>query len=131
QVGRLPGHDRVDVRQREAGVGERAVDRLPAQASDGHVGPPAAGMGLADPENGRPVPGHGRASITLTRFCCRAGPLVAWPRARSARPEEISRAAIPIRARPATNIGLAARAPPDGLTRTPSPRPSAPRSRIS
>ena len=37
----------------------------------------------------------------------------------------ISFAARPIRASPAANIGLPHSAPPDGLTRTPSPRPSA------
>ena len=74
------------------------------------------------------------ASMTQTRFCCSAGPLVACPRARSARPDMTARAAQPIRASPAANIGLAQSAPPDGLTSTvrrARPSPSARRSRIS
>ena len=42
-----------------------------------------------------------------------------------------SRAALPIRARPAANIGLAHSAPPDGLTSTSPLSPRARRSRIS
>ncbi len=45
-------------------------------------------------------------------------------------PSRMRRAASPMRIRPATIIGFAASAPPDGLTSTPSPRPSASR-RIS
>ena len=91
QVGRLAQHDRVDVGQGESGVGQRPVHRLAAQPGDGHVGPPGPVPGLADAEH-RGLLLHGScsplASITQTRFCCRAGPLVAWPSARSAWPAD-------------------------------------------
>ena len=54
-------------------------------------------------------------SMTATRFCCSAGPLVAWASTRCAEPSKMCRAAKPMRSRPAENIGLAASAPPDGL----------------
>src|SRR5262249_59925085 len=123
EVGRLPDHDRVDVVDGETGVVKRAVHRLPAQPGDRHITALGAVPRLPDAEDSCLHP-H-RASMTHTRFCCRAGPLVACPRARPARPSVTALAAWPIRASPAANIGLAASAPPDGLTSTPPPSPSA------
>ena len=125
QVGRLADHDRVDVRQRRpASASARSTASRHSPAIDTSVrrvrcwvwptprtaarcrvtaGPPSRRRGSAA--------GRGR-----------------WWRGRApGRPgrTKISRAAIPIRARPAANIGLPHSAPPDGLTRTPSPRPSA------
>ena len=57
-----------------------------------------------------PLPGR------ETRFCCRHGPDVAWATPRVASPSMIRWATSPMRVRPATIIGLAASAPPDGLT---------------
>ena len=54
--------------------------------------------------------------MTATRFCCSAGPLVAWASTRCAEPSKMCWAAKPMRSRPAENIGLAASAPPDGFT---------------
>ena len=54
--------------------------------------------------------------MTATRFCCSAAPLVAWASTRCAEPSKMCRAAKPMRSRPVENIGLAASAPPDGLT---------------
>ena len=56
-------------------------------------------------------------SRTATRFCCRQGPEVAWASARSDSPRWMRAAASPSRIRPAAMTGLAASAPPDGLTR--------------
>ncbi len=64
-------------------------------------------------------------SRTATRFCCSAGPLVACARTRCAEPSKMCCAAKPMRSSPAENIGLAARAPPDGLTFVDEPSPIA------
>ena len=53
--------------------------------------------------------------MTATRFCCSAAPLVACASTRDAEPSKTCLAAKPIRSKPVENIGLAARAPPDGL----------------
>ena len=87
--------------------------------------------GLPDAEHRGRLLHDASPASTHTRFCCSAGPLVACPSARDARPDMTARAAIPIRASPAANIGLPHSAPPDGLTATPSPSPSADRSSSS
>ena len=66
-------------------------------------------------------------SRTHTRFCCRHGPEVAWATPRSAVPSMMRWATSPMRMRPAAIIGLAASAPPEGLTLTWSPQARAPR----
>ena len=52
-----------------------------------------------------------RASITQTRFCCRAGPLVAWPRARSAWPDMICAGRHPDPGQPGGEHRVAAQRP--------------------
>ena len=111
QVRRLADHHGVDVGQAQAGVGDGPVHRLAAEPGDGHVGPPCPVPGLAHSDDrglmlhdvsgvgracraGLHRPVH-RASITHTRFCWSAGPLVAWPRARPARPVMICPGRLP------------------------------------
>ena len=67
----------------------------------------------------RPPPGRTRGSVAGT------GREVAWATARSPSPSVMRVAASPMRMSPAAMIGLAHSAPPDGLTSTSSPRPSA------
>src|SRR5215472_18256250 len=120
QVRRFADNDGVDLGDANARIRKGAVGRLTAQPGDRYVEPLAAVVRLAGPEYRRPVL-HAilpSASMTHTRFCWSAGPLVAWPSATSARPDMISVAAMPILASPAANIGLPASAPPDGLILT-------------
>ena len=101
----------------EPGVGERLVDGLAHQA--GHRDVLALGdvLGLPDAEDRGQLPCHlvlpfqDRDQILL-----QAGPLVACASTRCAAPSKMCRAATPMRSSPAANIGLAASAPPDGLT---------------
>ena len=124
QVGCLADHDGVDVVEVDPGVGERAIDRLAAEARDRDVLALGSVVGLADADHGCGLLAHPFRPMTQSRFCCRAGPLTSRGRAtRSAHAVWIRRAASPIRLRPALNIGLPASAPPDGLMRTSSPRP--------
>ena len=51
-----------------------------------------------------------------TRFCCRHGPDVAWPARGRGRRSRIVRGRLDDPDRPVAMIGLAASAPPDGLT---------------
>src|SRR5205085_1100344 len=116
RVGRLADDHRVDVAKGHLGVLERAQRRLAAQPGQRHVGALGRVLGLAHSDDGAAV--HDDASSTHTRFCCRHGPEVAWPSVRRALPSRMRCAASPSRASPATMSGLAASAPPDGLTAT-------------
>ena len=118
EVGGLADDDGVDVRPGHLGVGERPVGGLAHEAGHRHVAPGGRVLGLADADDGDSVvPISSPFQDTATRFCCRHGPLVAWATPRSASPAMIRLAASPMRMRPAAIIGLAASAPPDGLTR--------------
>ena len=102
------------------GIFQRAVDGLAHQAVHRNVFALGHIFRLPGTEyrgEVRPCTGHQLfPSMTATRFCCSAGPLVACASTRPADPFQICWAAKPMRSRPATNIGLAASAPPDGLT---------------
>ena len=53
QVGGFPDNDGVDVGEPEPGIGERAVDRLPAQPGDRHIRALASMVRLAGAEHRR------------------------------------------------------------------------------
>lgn len=112
-VGAADDH-RVDVGKGELGVGEGAQSGLAHQAGEGEVVSLGGVLGLSDADDGAALV-HGSPSIRQTRFCCRQGPEVAWATARRALPSRMRFAASPRRRRPATIIGWAARAPPEGL----------------
>ena len=114
-VGGLADDDGVDVGEGQAGVLERGHRGLAHQAGDGDVLPLGLGHRLADPDD-RAALRHHTPSRTQTRFCCRHGPEVACATARSAWPDQMARADSPMRMSPADIIGLAASAPPEGLT---------------
>src|SRR5581483_628209 len=99
----------------DTGIYQRPVRGLPDQAADGHVAPGGGMVGLTDADDGAPAT-HGRSpERAQSRLCWRHGPLVAWPTARSARPDMIAWAAAPIRMRPVAMMGSAGSAPPEGL----------------
>ena len=81
QIGRLADDDRVDVVERQLGVGQRAVDGLAQEPGHRDVTALGAVVGLADTDDGSQGL-HARPSIVSTRFCCRAGPDVACASAR-------------------------------------------------
>ena len=122
QVGGLADDDRVDLVEGQAGVLERAVHRLAAQAGHRDVLALGAVVGLADADDGGGLLAHRASSRRLsssmvhTRFCWRAGPDVACAsvRRRLARPDPAWR---PRRrgCRRRRTSGCSASAPPDGL----------------
>ena len=117
EVGRLADHDRVDVVPGHAGVGQRPLRRLAHEPDHRHVASRGLVLGLSDADDGDSLFGHQFSpSSTHTRFCCRHGPLVAWATPRFTRPSAMRAATSPMRMSPAVSIGLAASAPPDGLT---------------
>ena len=124
QVGRLADDDRVDVVEGEAGVLERAVDRLAAQA--GHRDVLALGpvVGLADPDHGCWQLAHQFWPVLAVHHAhevlLQGGAAGRVAEHLVARPSQIRRAASPIRIRPPVNIGLPASGPPDGLIVTSS-----------
>ena len=132
QVRGLAEHHRVDVG--EGRCRRRPAPGRPPPGTDRPSTRRYAGCGAGSgpvPRTAARCPAH-RASITQTRFCCRAGPLVAC----AERPVGPAGDDLPRRprrsgrARPRTS-GCRTSAPPDGLTRTSSPSPSARRSSSS
>ena len=79
EVGRLADDDGVDVGPRHLGVVEGAGRGLADEAGHRDVAAGGLVLGLADPDDGDPVLAHQPSpSRTVTRFCCRHGPEVAW-----------------------------------------------------
>src|SRR5699024_7487838 len=129
QIRRLTDDHRVDVDPVDARIGHRPVHSLTHETGHRHVGAFRSVVGLSSAEYRGTLLSH-VASRMVRGFCCKAGPLVACPSARSASPLLTRVAASPMRASPAENIGFPVRAPPEGLIRTSSSRPIASR-RIS
>ena len=87
EVGSLAQDDGVDVGQGHVGIIEGTEHRLPDQPAEGHVETPGLVVGLAHTDNGTRWHAHDRPSRMHTRFCCRHGPEVAWPKARRPPPK--------------------------------------------
>jgi hypothetical protein len=79
QVGCLADHDRVDLVEGQARVGQRPVHRFAAEPGHREVLALGPVVGLSDADHcGALLAGHQLApSMMQMRFCCRAGPLVA------------------------------------------------------
>lgn len=90
----LADDDRVDIGHGQVGVGQCPVDRLAAHPGHGDIAAFGNVVGLSGAQH-RGGETHRRASEsrTVTRFCCRAGPLVACARVRFAVPEMMGSAA--------------------------------------
>ena len=107
------------------GVGEGAGGGLAHEPGHRDVAPRGLVLGLADPDDGDPVLAHQRLPFQDDDEVLLQARARRWRgrRPRVASPSMIRWATSPMRVRPATITGLAASAPPDGLTLPWSPQP--------
>ena len=114
-------------RPRQLGVVEGALRRLAQQPGQRHVVADLRVVGLPDADDGAAL-GHQSLLQDAHEVLLQARARTWRGRACACRPFSlICRNASPMRTSPVTMSGLATSAPPDGLTSTSSPRPSASR----
>jgi hypothetical protein len=77
EVWRLADDHGVDVVERGSRVGQRTIDGLAHKAVHRHVLALGDVLGLAGAQHCGELLSHHLPSMTATRFCCSAGPLVA------------------------------------------------------
>jgi len=114
-IGRLADDNGVDVVPLKGRILQSIDCSLTDQARDGYVAALGGVLRLADTDHCCQLSHYAR-SRTVTRLCCRQGPLVAWATPRCASPAIMRLNTSPIRLRPDAIMRLPASTPPLGAT---------------